>query len=198
MSKIEIINRALLKLGEPPISSLNDAAFSTSYEMIFNDVKNLLLSAYPWRFAVKTQKLARLEKMFAGRFMYPLPADCLLLLKVYVETNADIADFRAVSAEDYEIADGCVLVFYKGAVQIDYVTKLDDDADFPPLFREALVCKIAAELSMRLKHSLQTKQIFDNEFFNFIRQAELNNEIMKSAEFLPDGSWIKIRHAWTE
>lgn len=198
MSKIEIINRALLKLGEPPISSLNEAVFSTSYEMIFDDVKKLLLSAYPWRFAVQTKKLVRLENMFAGRFMYPLPADCLLLLKVYIGTDADVADFRAVSAEDYEIADGCIVAFYKGALQIDYVAKLDDDTKFSPLFREALVCKIAAELSMRIKHSLEVKQIFDNEFFNLIRQAELNNEIMKSAEFLPDGSWIKIRHAWAE
>ncbi len=198
MSKIEIINRALLKLGEPPIASLNDAAFATSYEMIFNDVKNLLLSAYPWRFAVKTKKLARLEKMFFNRFMYQLPADFLLLIKVYIRTDADVADFRLVSAEDYEIADGCVTAFYKGAIQIDYVARLDDDSNFSPLFREAMAAKMAAELAMRLKHSVAIKQTFDNEFFNLIRQAELNNEIMKSAEFLPDGSWIKIRHAWTE
>jgi len=198
MSKIEIINRALLKLGEPPISSLNEAAFATSYEMIFEDIKNLLLSAYPWRFAVKTKKLPRLENMFSNRFMYKLPADCLLILKVYISTNADTADFRPVSSEDYEIADGCVIAFYKGALQVDYVARLEDDSNFPPLFKEALVAKIAAELAMRLKHSVAIKQTFDNEFFNLIRQAELNNEIMKSAEFLPDGSWIKIRHTWTE
>ena len=34
MSKVEIIYRALLKLGEPPVSSLNDAAFGKSYETI--------------------------------------------------------------------------------------------------------------------------------------------------------------------
>ena len=39
MSKVEIINRALLKLGEPPVSSLNDAAFGKSYETIYEDVK---------------------------------------------------------------------------------------------------------------------------------------------------------------
>ena len=39
MSKVEIINRALLKLGEPPVSSLNDAAFGKSYETIYEDAK---------------------------------------------------------------------------------------------------------------------------------------------------------------
>ena len=37
MSKVEIINRALLKLGEPPGSSLNDAAFGKSYETIYEE-----------------------------------------------------------------------------------------------------------------------------------------------------------------
>ena len=64
MSKIEIINRALLKLGEPPVASLNDAAFGKSYELIYEDVKNLLLSSYPWRFAVTTKRLARLEEKY--------------------------------------------------------------------------------------------------------------------------------------
>ena len=41
MSKIEIINRALLKLGEPPVSSVNDTAFGKSYEMIYEDEGNL-------------------------------------------------------------------------------------------------------------------------------------------------------------
>lgn len=65
MSKVEIINRALLKLGEPPVSSLNDAAFGKSYETIYEDVKNLLLSSYPWRFAVGVKRLARSEKRMA-------------------------------------------------------------------------------------------------------------------------------------
>ena len=38
MSKVEIVNRALMKLGEPPVSSLNDAVFGKSYEIIYDDI----------------------------------------------------------------------------------------------------------------------------------------------------------------
>ena len=196
MSKIEIINRALLKLGEPPVSSLNEAAFSKSYEMIYQDMLNLLLSAYPWRFAVKTMPLVRLNKMFRERFLYPIPADCLLILKVLPHHSAELADYRSDASSEFEVAQGCLVCRQKSGVEIEYVAKIDDDTCFSALFREALAAKIAAELAMRLKHSLNVKQSFDNEFFNLIRQAELNNEIMKSAEFMPDGSWIKVRHAW--
>ena len=196
MSKIEIINRALLKLGEPPISSLNDAAFGQSYGMIYDDVKNLLLSAYPWRFAVVSKKLPRSVENYGSRAMYRLPADCMLLLKVFGAETSDLSDFRMHALQSYEIADNSIVTMAADGIDIEYVKKTDDDAFFPPLFREAMAAKIAAELAMRLNHSVSIKQVFDNEFYNLIRQAEMNNEIVKTVELLPDNSWVKIRQAW--
>jgi hypothetical protein len=193
MSKIEIINRALLKLGEPPIASLNDAAFGKSFDMVYQDVKNLLLSTYPWRFAVITQTLPKREQKYGARYMYTIPADCLFLIKVFASSEQDMADVRFRAAVDYELADGAIVSDVAQGLHIEYVRRLDDDATFPPLFREALAAKTAAELSMRVKHDFNLKQLFETEFFNLIRQAELNNEIMKSAEILPDDSWVKIR-----
>lgn len=190
MSKIEIINRALLKLGEPPVSSLNDAAFGKSYEMIFDDVKNLLLSSYPWRFAAVKKRLARIDKKYGRCFMYPIPADCMLVLKVAIGDgkNDNIG---------YEIADGCIVTEFDRGIEVEYVKRSDGDDVFPPLFREAMAAKVAAELAMRLKHSVNIKEVFDNEFYNLIRQAELNNEIMKSAELLGDNSWVSVRENWS-
>ena len=196
MSKIEIINRALLKLGEPPISSLNDAAFGKSYDMVYQDVKNLLLSTYPWRFAVISKKLPRREQMYGSRYMYSIPADCLFMIKVGVKNDADMSDCHFVAAVDYELADGAIIADIKNGIWVEYVRQFDDDASFAPLFREALAAKLAAELAMRLKQNLNLKQMFETEFFNLIRQAELNNEIMKSVEILPDNSWVKIRQMW--
>ena len=88
MAKIEILNRALLKLGEPPLSSLSDAAFGRSYEIIYDDMKKLLLSSYPWRFEVKRVQIARDAEKYDGQYVYRLPTDFLLLLKVN-ENQAD-------------------------------------------------------------------------------------------------------------
>ncbi len=196
MSKIEIINRALLKLGEPPVSSLNDAAFGRSYDIIYNDVKDLLLSSYPWRFAVAHKKLARLEEKFGDKYMYRLPADCLLLLKVFGDVHAEVSDVRPCMTENYELANNCIVTFVHSGISAEYVKLVDDDMMFPRLFREALAAKVAAELAMRLKHSLELKQAMESEFFNLIRQAELNNEIMKDAEIVPDNSWVLVRETW--
>ncbi len=193
MSKIEIINRALLKLGEPPVSSLNDAAFGRSYELIYDDVRNLLLSSYPWRFSVAVKELGRLEEMFGNKYMYRLPADCLLLLNVFGAGIKDLTGARPYSMQGYELANNCVVTPLKQGISVEYVRLIDDDAPFPPLFREAMAAKIASELAMRIKHSLNIKQMLDNEFFTLIRQAELNNEIAKDAELVPDNSWVLVR-----
>lgn len=193
MSKIEIINRALLKLGEPPVSSLNDAAFGRSYEMVFDDMLRLLLSSYPWRFAVGMKKLAKCEETYGEKTLYRLPADCLLLLKVFEATTPKIIGAHCQALSGYEVVNDCVASEISDGISVEYVRLIDDDRLYPALFREALSAKIAAELSMRLKHSITFKQAFDTEFYNLIRQAELNNEIAKDVEWVGDSSWLLVR-----
>lgn len=191
MSKIEVINRSLLKLGEAPISSFNSAVYGKSYEVLYDDMKKMLLSMYPWRFAVAEKKLAKDVAPYNGKAKYCLPSDYLMLLKVYGSNVAD-ADYTV----DYEIVENFVVADCENGVVIEYVKNIDDDKKFSQLFREALVAKIASEISMRVKHSLELKQIFENEFYNLIRQAELNNEIIKDVENMPDNSWLLCRKAW--
>ncbi len=196
MAKIEIVNRALLKLGEPPVSSLSDTAFGRSYDIIYDDMKKILLSSYPWRFAVKKTDIARDAEQYDKRYVYRLPPDFLLLLKVNRrQFESDVAVYNR-EIDDYEIAGQTILSSVSDGVSIEYVSLIDDKEIFPPLFREALAAKIAAELAMRLKQSVSLKQFFDTEFYNFIRQAELNNEIEKHVEILPDCSWVTIRETW--
>ena len=159
MSKIEVINRSLLKLGEAPISSFNSAVYGKSYEVLYDDMKKMLLSMYPWRFAVAEKKLAKDVAPYNGKAKYCLPSDYLMLLKVYGSNVAD-ADYTV----DYEIVENFVVADCENGVVIEYVKNIDDDKKFSQLFREALVAKIASEISMRVKHSLELKQIFENEF----------------------------------
>ena len=196
MAKIEIINRALLKLGEAPLSSLSDTAFGRSYEIIYEDMKKLLLSSYPWRFAVKKMHIAHDAKKYDGYYVYRLPQDFLLLLKVFEEGADECSVLSHQVCGGYEIVGKTIVCYTKKGIAVEYVSAVDDDKNFPPLFREALAAKIAAELAMRLKQSVNLKQVFDTEFYNFIRQAELNNEIEKDVEILPDSSWVNIRETW--
>lgn len=196
MAKIEIINRALLKLGEPPVSSLNDAVLGKTYDVVYEDVRKLLLSSYSWRFAVKTKRLAQCAEKKGDNFVYRLPTDCLLLLKIFGTKNNDVLPVRSAMVNRYEVAGDCIVTTVGNGVEAEYVSAIDNDALFSPLFREAMAAKIAAELSMRVKHSLNIRQFLEEEFLNLIRQAEFNNEIIKDAELVPDNSWVLVRDVW--
>ena len=192
MSKIDIINRCLLKLGEAPISSFNSAVYGKSYEVLYDDMKRMLLSMYPWRFAIGSKKLAKDIELYNKRAKYRLPNDYLMLLRVLSKQNHLNID----SVVDYEIVENFVVCDDGNGISIEYVKNIDDERNFSPLFREALVAKIASEISMRVKNSLELKQIFETEFYNLIRQAEFNNEIIKDVENMPDNSWVLCRKAW--
>ena len=191
MSKIEIVNRALMKLGEPPISSLNDVVFGKSYEIIYDDVKKLLLSVYPWRFAIDVKKLNRLDEKKKDKFVYLLPNECLFLIKVFGGFRGD--DTNLING--YEVFGNSILCDYDNGVKIEYVKNVSEEY-FSALFREAMAAKLASELALRIKNSSEIKQMMENEFYMLIRHAELNNEIEKDLEILPDSSWISARKTW--
>ncbi len=196
MSKIEIVNRALMKLGEPPISSLNDAQFGRSYEIIYDDMKELLLSSYPWRFSVGIKYLPRLEEKYGDKYMYRLPSDCLLVLNVRGCEKTDVRDVSADRIVGYEIANNTIVTYVASGVSVEYVKNVSDDMGGSPLFREALSSKIGAELAMRIKQSTSLKQLLENEFYMLLKQAEANNEIVKDTELLKDSSWVLVRECW--
>jgi hypothetical protein len=196
MSKIEIVNRALMKLGEPPVSSLNDMQFGKSYEIIYDDIKELLLSSYPWRFSLEIKRLAMMEEKYGNKYMYKLPLDCLLLVRVLGGSRTNEMEICLDSFQTYEVVNNTIVSLTDKGVVVEYVKNIDDDMMFTALFREAMAAKIAAELSMRIKHSISIKQMLENEFLTLIRQAELNNEIIKDTELMPDSSWVLVRSNW--
>ena len=130
MSKVDIVNRALMKLGEPPVSSLNDAVFGKSYEIIYDDIKELLLSSYPWRFSLEIKYLPKLEEKYADRYMYKLPNDCLLLVNVFGPSKTDVTEIRPYKLQGYEVANNCVVSYLDKGVMAEYVKNIDNDLDF--------------------------------------------------------------------
>ena len=49
---------------------------------------------------------------------------------------------------------------------------------------------------MRIKQGADYKQLFLAEFEKYITQAQMNNEIVRDMETMPDNSWVNIRDTW--
>jgi hypothetical protein len=197
---INIINRALIKLGQPTISSTSQAPNGSVYGLVYEDVRNMLLAAHTWRFAIKRAVLARDDaKPVSGfAYAYTLPGDFLSLYQfqdTYKQPN--YSDNITISDERYSIEGDKILCNVEDKLYITYVAKVEDPAKFSVWFKEALVAKLAAEFTPRLKQSAALAKAYNEEFAEYLRQAEVNNDIMTDSETIPDGSWVSVREGWT-
>ena len=198
---IEIINRALIKLGESTIANVSQAPYGPKLQIIYNDMVDNLLATYPWRFALKRAVLVKsADTVIPGnqfKYSYPLPSDCLQLYQVYEEyKQPNLSNYVQMSDERYSLENNCILCNTEHGLFVRYVYKNTDEKKFPLNFREALICKIAAEFAPTPKNSANAKQIYEQEFIYWINQAMANNNIADDAESMPDGSWVSVRAEW--
>lgn len=196
---INIINRALIKLGQPTISSTSQEPNGRIYGLVYQDLRDWLLASHPWRFAIKRVVLAQdVEAPVSGfAYAYTLPSDFLSLYRFgeYFKTP-NYSDNIVSSDERYSIEGNKILCNEKDRLYLLYVAKIEEPEKFSVSFREALVNKIAAEYAAKLKQSINLANKLDENFTYYMDQAQQNNELMTDSETMPDGSWIGIREGW--
>lgn len=144
-SKLDIVNGALIEMGETPLQSLTEdteSAITANY--IYDQVYHDLLSKAPWRFAVTKQTLSQLvaAPLNEWSYQYQIPSDCVRVLRVYPD-------------QDYDIY-GDTIYSKASALALDYVAKVTEDA-LPPYFVRLLVLELAVRMSMSITASAGMK-----------------------------------------
>jgi len=146
VTKIELINTALTKLGARPIVSLDDNSenariINRTYDYSLRSV----LSECPWNFALKRRLLAQsadeLEWYYSEEsYVYQLPADTVRVFSVN--------DSKAVWRQEgeYIISDTADL-------GIKYVYFITDTSKYPPAFTEALVDRLCSDIAFAVLNS---------------------------------------------
>lgn len=198
MSKIDIINRILVKLGESPISSVEENPMGKVFYTVYEEMKELLLASYPWRFALKREILAPLEeepKSIRFKYKFRIPSDCLMIRKVgELNKFPDLGCPNVTSETMYEIM-GKDIYFHGDILPLEYVARVDEDM-FSINFTEALCNKVAAELSVKLHQNTNLMQLYEQKYLGSVQDAITHNEIQADSESMPENSWLAIRGVW--
>ena len=153
-NEIDIINRALVKVGANPIQGLEEnSAESIVIKDLYSGVRDMVLSAYSWSFAKKKSILTKTTKQYIdGRNIFILPNDILRLL--------------SVDTDDYELIEG-ELLSVQDSVFVTYIFR-PNVIDFPAYFENTLVAKLASEVCLPLTDSTARTEflikIADKEF----------------------------------
>lgn len=196
-SDVEIVNVALVLLGESRIISLDDNLKpAREAKAIYAITRDALLASYDWSFAKTRAQLPAVvtAPLFQYGYAYQLPVDCLRVVFVgdhYV--GADLTDYRGTPTDEYAIEGRQILTDMGAPLNVRYIKRVTDPTQFASPFVRALGCQLAVDLCETLTQSETKRTRADNEFKNAIRLAVRANAIEKPPSKLADDEWVLSR-----
>lgn len=153
-SVVSICNLALSNIGKDNINALTDAgAEARACSQFYEHTRDVLLQAYPWRFAGVTVSLAQVANDKPGQwgYAYQRPTDCLKVR--WVRPEYDLADLPMTRQEELahpHEAEGQRIYANLSPAFLRYTSRLTDPSRFSPLFVDALAWHLAVRLAMPL------------------------------------------------
>lgn len=157
-SAVQICNMALSRIGvSKPIASLDEASNEARQcSLWYEQCRDEVLQAYPWKFARKVAALQETGDAHPGwEYSFAYPNDCLTTLKL----TDDAGDRIATSATSsllkiaYDVvasSAGKLIVCDQTGLYLHYTSRVESPAQFTPLFMSALAWRLAAELATPL------------------------------------------------
>ena len=185
-SKTQIANRALSKLGEPRISNIDtvDTKAANTIRYMYDEVRDALLTAYPWNFAMTRVQIAKDATAPAWGYnnRYQVPSDFLALYKI--KNN-----------QHYRIEKGYILTDEGAPLKILYIARIINSGEFDPLFVEAFASRLAYEACEEITQSNTKKQILAAETEQRIKEAYASDSIQDPPQRLQDDTWLIARES---
>ena len=162
VTKFEIANRALLKLGANTLSSFEEATSqSTITAQIYESFVKSLLTRSNWHFAMKKQQLTKLAAVPINEwsFKYTIPVDVLKLRAIWRSDQINV-----LSTDEYEIFETRNLYSNHTSLWADYIYRIDESY-WPYFFTEFVVSALAAQLAMPITRDPNVSQLFHAEAY---------------------------------
>lgn len=161
--RVEIVNVALARLGEGAIQTLDEgSAPANAAKVVYDTSRRSALRDYPWAFATRRESLARLVESPVGfQHAFALPSGCLRILGVYDTAGGEVP---------YELR-GKTLCSSANSVVACYTDDVIDEAMFDPAFVDALTFRLASDLAVPVKGSVELMARYAEEYHHQIRQA---------------------------
>lgn len=195
-SEVQIAKLALQHLGDRyDITSLSEATpEAEQVNLVFDDVRDMVLRSHPWKFAVKHTSPTALAGTVPSiwDYMFQYPSDALKILNVVNPLG------RTASPIKFDIllnsSDVKVIVCDEEEPEFSYISQVTDTSLYDPSFVMALSFRLAQYLAMPLTGDLQIMQTMRAMAENEISMAQREN----ANEGVDDGysrdpDWISAR-----
>lgn len=195
-SAVSICSDALILLGAKPISSFNDGTDeANTADRLYPNVRDMTLSMYPWSFAYKKLKLARLlgTPINEWRYMFQMPGDRLAVPRAVFRSES----VGARPFKDWEIL-GDKIYTNEEVIVIDYPYQTEEFA-MPQYFVQLLKYMMAWHLAYPITEQETKTQYWQavaigNGRNGFFRQATNIDGQGQPPQVIGDFSLIEARY----
>ncbi|WGF89276.1 hypothetical protein [Marinivivus vitaminiproducens] len=186
LSPLALCSAALVKIGALPLASLGDgSAEATVASQLYPLVRDSLLAAHPWTFALRQVRPERLAQAPEADFRhaFALPADFLAALSVGTGTRGRNVTYRVAAGAVHTDAEAIVLT---------YVSR-PEEAAFPPLFDHVLVAALAAEFCVPLTENTSRADVLGRQAKEALRDAKRIDSQQDTPGAIEDFTLIRAR-----
>lgn len=148
LSRTDIANQALARVGARPIMDLDDEDLPTARtcKSVFDATIEEVGRSAEWNCLKARENLAQLSEVpaFGWAYQYQLPTGCLKLVKLNgTDSDSDPGD-------EYEI-EGKKLLTDAEEAKIQYIKFKTDTNEYDSLFIDALVVLLAAKIAVPIR-----------------------------------------------
>jgi hypothetical protein len=171
ISEVDLVNGALLHIGNPTINSLNDnTAAARAAKVLYPGARDALLRRHPWNFAKRRATLSEVQPPPISGFYhrYALPADFMYL----VRTDDRLSKW---SVEGNFLLTSTGHIQNQQSVNILYVSYVTDPNQFDGVFRECLEHWLASKLAVALRNDATLSNSLEAEYKELLREARVQN-----------------------
>lgn len=193
-SDVEIVNLALVKVGEDPITDFSeDRKAARVGNRVYAQARDEMLSAYRWTFAIKRRELAAdgTAPAFGFSYRFLLPSDHLTFVGVYDEN--ELQQNYTATQIPHKLEDRYVLAD-ETPLDVFYVARITTVSQFHPLFVDALACYMAYKyFAYDFSASQSRTDQLRRDFDDIIRKAKFVNAIQGTPELIESSDWVDSR-----
>lgn len=194
-SETEIVNSALIKIGEQTVTSLDDNREQAQIaKRQYSLKRDELLRTYRWNFALARRELAPEAEDppfgFGSKFL--MPTDALRIISIY-DPSQRLRNYTATD-QDWKV-EGRYVLANGDKIEIFYIRRVTNVLEFDALFAEALAWFLAQDIAFALSTGPQMLQQLRNGFSQAIRNARFADAIEGKPEVLESSEWLESRIA---
>lgn len=160
-STIDIINRGLTYIGDATIASMADPTPNAEkVRRVWPESRDTVFRDGLWKCLQKRVALARLADApaFGFKYQFKLPTDFIRVVRLHPEhLNWQVEGEKILTDES--------------ALSLAYIARITDSGLYDPALREALACRLAADLCFGNTASTSLWDALENKYRNVMATA---------------------------